>query len=498
MRLGDLLAGLTRGPLPAAAATMEVGGIARDSRAVAPGNVFVAVPGVRVDGAAFAAQAVARGAVAVVSERALPGLPVPVLRVSDAAEALGLLADRLLGEPSREVRPIGVTGTNGKTTTAFLTAALLEATGRPTSLLGTVANRVAGVETASSMTTPDALEVHGALARTRDAGARDLVMEVSSHALDQRRVAGVRFGVGVFTNLTRDHLDYHGSLAAYGDAKARLFEALAPEATAVLNAADPFAAALAARTRARVVRYACLAGDPRATAEVWARLRATDLGGSRLELSLWGERFAVRFPLVGAFNVENGLAAAAAAVAAGAPRAEVAAALARVPPVPGRLERVAATEPGAPTVLVDFAHTPDALARVGATLRPLVRAGGGRLTVVFGCGGDRDRGKRAPMARAVERYADRAVVTSDNPRGEDPAAIVAEVLAGFADRRRAVGVVDRAAAIEQAIAEAGPRDLVLLAGKGHEQTQRFADRAVPFDDREVARVALRRRRRRSA
>jgi UDP-N-acetylmuramoyl-L-alanyl-D-glutamate--2,6-diaminopimelate ligase len=484
IRLRALLSGLTP-DLPAA--DPEITRVVADSRQVRPGDLFVARRGVKTDAAAFAQDAVARGAVAVVAERALPGLGAPVAIVPDASEALGRLADRLEGEPSREVAVTGITGTNGKTTTAFLVQALLEAAGRPCSLLGTVMNRVAGREVAAAMTTPDAPAIHRAVAETRDAGWRDLAMEVSSHALDQRRVAGLRVRCAVFTNLTRDHLDYHGTLEAYGDAKARLFEDLAPDGAAVLNAHDAFSRVLARRTRARVVRYGWHeAGRPRPDAEVVARVDHTSLQGTRLGLTLGGEELSLVLPLVGPFNVENALAAAAAGWALGvAPRA-VRDALAASPGVPGRLEPVRGA-PGSPLVLVDYAHTPDALERVLSALRPLVT---GRLRVVFGAGGDRDRGKRAPMGRAVERHADVAYVTSDNPRSEEPGQILSQVLAGF-DRPAAARVIeDRAAAIAAAIAEADADDLVVLAGKGHEQGQVLADRTVPFDDRTAARAAL--------
>jgi UDP-N-acetylmuramoyl-L-alanyl-D-glutamate--2,6-diaminopimelate ligase len=469
----------------------EVVRVEADSRRVGPGTLFVARKGVKTDAATFAVEAVARGAVAVIAERDLPGLGVPVVVVPDASEALGRLADRLEGEPSRDVQVIGVTGTNGKTTTTFLVQWTLEAAGRPCSLLGTIVNRVGGRETTARMTTPDAPETHRALAQTRDAGARCLAMEVSSHALDQRRCAGVRFRAGVFTNLTRDHLDYHGTVEAYGDAKARLFEALDADGAAILNAHDPFSRALARRTKARVVRYgwhergaAAPEGEAIATVEGWS------LEGTSLSLRLGADTLRVSLPLVGPFNVENALAAAATAWALGVEPRAIRAALEASQGVPGRLEPVRGG-PGDPTVLVDYAHTPDALERVLGALRPLV---GGRLLVVFGAGGDRDRGKRAPMGRAVERFADRAYVTSDNPRSEPPASILAQVLAGFERPQAAVVIEDRAAAIEAALGDAREGDLVVLAGKGHETGQTFADRTLPFDDRLAARAALAARR----
>lgn len=489
IRLHTLLAGLAPA-LPPQDPTVT--GVTADSRRARPGDVFVARRGVKTDAAAFAQDAVARGAVAVVSERDLPGLSVPVVVVPDASEALGRLADRLEGEPSREVAVTGITGTNGKTTTTFLTQWVLEAAGRPCSLLGTVVNRVAGRETPAVMTTPDAPAVHRALAETRAAGGRDLVMEVSSHALDQRRVAGVRFRCGVFTNLTRDHLDYHGTVEAYGEAKARLFDLLEADGVAVLNAHDPFSANLAARTRARVVRYGWHeAGRPAPAAEVVAAVEAASLHGTRLTVTFGGEALPLVLPLVGPFNVENALAAAAACWAQGVEARAVRDALEASQGVPGRLEAVRGG-PGDPVVLVDYAHTPDALDRVLSALRPLAT---GRLLVVFGAGGDRDKGKRAPMGHAVERWADQAYLTSDNPRSEAPASILAQVLEGFERPAAARVIEDRAAAIHAALADAGEADLVVLAGKGHEAGQVLADRTLPFDDRQVARAALAARRR---
>ena len=485
MRLRALAEGIAQ--VPADCPDYPVLGLCADSRRVAPGDVFVAVPGTRADGAAYAAQAVARGAVVVVSQRELPGLGVPLLRVASAARALGLLADRLHGQPSRDVAVFGVTGTNGKTTTAFLVQGLLAAADRPCALLGTVVNQVGGRTRPATQTTPDALSLHAALAEARRAGQRHLAMEVSSHALDQERAAGVRFRVAAFTNLTRDHLDYHRTFEAYGAAKARLFEDLAPEASAVLNTGDPFGAQLAGRTRARVVRYGCGPEGARPGAEVWGEVLGRDLSGTRLRLHLPGAAPAVaHVPLVGAFNLENALCAAASVWALGLDPAEITAHLARLRPPPGRLERV----PGEVPVLVDYAHTPDALEKVLGALRPLVS---GRLLVVFGCGGDRDPGKRGPMGRAVERFADQAYLTSDNPRSEDPDAIMDQVQGGMLHPQRVERHRDRARAIAAAVDAAGPQDVVVVAGKGHEQGQVFADRTLPFDDRDVARHSLFRR-----
>jgi UDP-N-acetylmuramoyl-L-alanyl-D-glutamate--2,6-diaminopimelate ligase len=484
MRLNELVAGIVpEQTLPAT----SIQGLSLDSRAVQPGDLFAALPGTQVDGARFAAQAVAKGAVAVLAAQGLPGLGVPVVVSPQPRLHLGLIADRFHDHPSGEVAVTGVTGTNGKTTTSFLLAWILGTYGRECSLLGTVTNRVGGQSQTATRTTPHAVALHQALAETRDAGLRDLVMEVSSHALDQHRTAGVDFRCGVFTNLTRDHLDYHGSLQAYGDAKARLFEGLSPDAAAVINARDPFAVQLSQRTQGRVVAYEWSTRAIPEGVEVGAHVLEQGLHGTRLALRLGAEVAPVSLPLVGSFNVENALAAGAAAWALGLPAEAVKAGLETSQGVPGRLERIGTPSDDTPTVLVDYAHTPDALDRVLACLRPMVP---GRLLVVFGCGGDRDRGKRALMGRAVARHADQAYLTSDNPRSEDPGAIIAEVLEGIPSVDGVLAIEDREQAIREAVASAQPGDLVVVAGKGHETGQILRDRTIPFDDRHVARNAL--------
>lgn len=468
--------------------TLEVSGLARDSRRVGPGDLFFAINGTRVNGAQFAFDAVAQGAVAVVSRGAIPGLKVPVIQVDDVAQALGIAADRLHGEPSREVAVTGVTGTNGKTTTTYLLSWILEAAGLESALLGTISTRVAGKEKPATMTTPCVLETHAALAEARSAGETNLVMEVSSHALDQARVAGVRFKCAVFTNLTRDHLDYHGTLEAYGRAKARLFTQLEADGVAILNARDPFSKRLARETRGSVVRYAwSVPGDPAPPAEVEARIVEETLFGTTLDLYLGQRAKRIAIPQIGRFNIENVLAAAAAAHALGVDPSVIAAALEANQGVPGRFERVTPYGVG-PAVLVDYAHTPDALERVLTTLRPLVK---GRLWVVFGCGGERDRGKRGPMGAAVLAHADRAILTSDNPRGEDPAQIANDVVVGSGPAGSRLEIqLERGVAIREAILSAAPQDLVLVAGKGHERTQTIGTRQIPSDDREIARAAF--------
>lgn len=476
--LAELVRGLGPTELTASAAKTPVSDVCFDSRAVVPGSLFIAIQGHSADGHAHAAAAVAAGAVAVVAERPVD-VDAPVVLVESSREALATIAGRFHNHPSQEVRVVGITGTNGKTTTSFLLRHILRTLGERPSMLGTVTNEIAGVEQVSTQTTPDPLTFQRSLAETRRAGARTLVAEVSSHALDQARVAGVRFQVGVFTNLSQDHLDYHGSLENYMAAKQRLFEMLPEDGIAVLNGADPVSIRYARSTRAEVVRFGFKRRD-----ELCAEVARQSLEGS--ELCLWrhDRPHRLMLPLIGRHNIENALAALLAAEGLGYSIAEAAQALASTPGVPGRLERVSA--PGEAAVLVDYAHTPDALDRVLATLRPLTR---GRLHVVFGCGGDRDRGKRPQMGAAVARWADSIVLTSDNPRSEDPSAIADDVKPGFGRHRYSV-VLDRREAIAAAIARARPKDLVLIAGKGHESGQSAGGIVRPFDDRVVARELL--------
>jgi UDP-N-acetylmuramoyl-L-alanyl-D-glutamate--2,6-diaminopimelate ligase len=459
---------------------VTVRSIALDSRRVAPGALFFAIPGNKQDGTAFVPEAIARGAVAVVAERD-PGVNVPTVIVPNVRRALGLAADRFLDEPSRDVMAFGVTGTNGKTTTTYLLNAILRTAGANPSLLGTVSYEIAGVSRPSTNTTPDALTLHRALAETRDAGGKALVMECSSHALDQERTAGIRFKAAVFTNISRDHLDYHKNAEAYFAAKARLFTALDRDATAVLNDRDPMSAELAKLTRARVLRFG---GGSRC--QVRARVFRSDLAGSRATLFFGKESARLDLPLVGRHNVENALGAAGAAWAAGISPDVIVRGLESVRHVPGRVEPVPGVE-GSPRVLVDYAHTAEALEKVLGYLRPLVR---GKLVVVFGCGGDRDRGKRPLMAAAVERHADLTVLTSDNPRTEDPRAILDEVMAGFRTKAAVRVLPDRREAIFEAVRAVSGDDLLVIAGKGHETGQITREGVLPFDDREVAREAL--------
>jgi UDP-N-acetylmuramoyl-L-alanyl-D-glutamate--2,6-diaminopimelate ligase len=446
--------------------------LSSDSRRCAPGVAFFAYPGQSADGRAYIGEAIARGASAVLWERAgfdwqaawrVPNVPVPGLK----AQA-GALAHAFYGRPSESLWVCGVTGTNGKTSCSQWLAALLERS----AVIGTLGAGFPGALSAATHTTPDALETHFLLAKFRDAGATAVAMEVSSHGLAQGRVDAVRFSCALFTNLTHDHLDYHGSMASYAAAKARLFDTPGLQA-AVLNLDDAFGAELARRLagRVRTIGYSL---EPRAARVDLALVAGRDLDPGRL-------------PVVGRFNVSNALGVLGCLIARGMPAAQAAERLERLPPVPGRMQIVGET----PLVVIDYAHTPDALENVLAALRPVAERRGGRLAVVFGAGGDRDPSKRAPMGAAAARLADRVLVTSDNPRGEDPLAIMREIGKGIPGTHEAEA--DRGRAIEKAIAEAGASDVVLIAGKGHETTQEIAGRRVHFSDEEQARAALARR-----
>lgn len=459
-----------------------------DSRAIEAGDVFVAQRGLSVDGHDFIAAAVARGAAAVIAETAPIGLAVPVFMAPTADPTpLAELCNAHYGWPSRALRVIGVTGTNGKTSVTQWIGAALSAHGSPSATVGTLGVSFGGLTQATHNTTPDLLTLHGVLADLRDRGARHVAMEVSSHALDQRRVAGIEFASAVFTNLTPDHLDYHGTMEAYGGAKARLFEDY-PVATRIINADDPFGAALAARLASPVMTYGIEAGDVRAEAI------AADTNGQRFRIAGLGAPIGVVTRAVGRFNIHNLLAVACVLHAEGVPAERIGALIAGLPAVPGRMQRVEMPTRERPgdglDVFVDYAHTPDALAKALATLRPQTRE---RLWVVFGCGGSRDRTKRPIMGAIAAEGADQVIITSDNPRFEAPEAIIADIVGGVpSDAMTRVTVEpDRAAAIGLAIGQAQAGDTVLIAGKGHETYQEIAGVRRHFDDTEVARQALR-------
>jgi UDP-N-acetylmuramoyl-L-alanyl-D-glutamate--2,6-diaminopimelate ligase len=455
---------------------VEISGLAYSSQSVTPGTLFFCVPGFRADGHDFAPQAVERGAAAVVCQRPL-GLGVPEVLVDDVRAAMGPAAARFYGDPTAELDVVGITGTNGKTTTAFLVRHLLEADGRQCGLLGTVKRVVGGVEEDVERTTPEAIDLQSTFRRMLDAGDRACAMEVSSHALELGRAAGIRFACRIFTNLTQDHLDFHETMEAYFLAKRRLFE---EPGLSVVNMDDQYGRRIAAELD-------CVTFGIETQADYRARNVEFDLMGSRFRCETPDGPLQLESPLPGLFNVQNALGAVAAARLLGVGADTMAAALPRFGRVPGRFEPVDEGQDFG--VLVDYAHTPDSLDNVLRAAREVAR---GRVHVVFGAGGDRDRGKRPLMGDAARRLADRVLVTSDNPRSEPPEAIVDEIMEGAgpgAERE-----TDRARAIGLAIEGAESGDVVVIAGKGHEQGQEFENgRKEPFDDRSVARDALRRR-----
>ncbi|HET6205003.1 MAG TPA: UDP-N-acetylmuramoyl-L-alanyl-D-glutamate--2,6-diaminopimelate ligase [Planctomycetota bacterium] len=459
----------------------RVRGISLHSERVCAGDIFVAIPGMKHDGAAFAGEAARRGASVAIVGRPIPHLTIPQVVVPDPRVAAAEAAAAWFGHPSKKLLCVGVTGTNGKTTTTYFLRAILEATGRRVGLLGTVAYDLLVRTLPAPNTTPDPISLQSHLRELVDAGAEACVMEVSSHALDQGRIRGVAYDAAVFTNLTPEHLDYHGDLDAYREAKAQLFDGLAPGVVAALAADDPSSARMEARTAATVLRYG-FSPD----AAVRAEGIEPALDGIRFRLLACGRAVAVSLAIPGLHNVRNALAAAAAAVGLGLPLRAIAEGLGALRGVPGRLERVDA---GAPfRVCVDYAHTDASLEAVLSHLRPLVK---GRLLVVFGCGGDRDRSKRPRMGAVAGLHADLVFVTSDNPRTEDPRQIVEEIRSGIGRSEGIFHEPDRRAAIFAAIAAARRGDLVLIAGKGHERVQIVGGETRPFDDREVAREALR-------
>jgi UDP-N-acetylmuramoyl-L-alanyl-D-glutamate--2,6-diaminopimelate ligase len=488
MRLRDLL--------PGTGADVEVTAIAYDSRQVTPGALFVALRGARADGIRFVPQAISRGAAAIVAESPAPeGTRVPWIQVADARDTLASLAAAFHGHPSERLALVGITGTNGKTTTSYLLSSIFEAAGVKCGRIGTIAYRAGGTEIEAARTTPEAPDLQRMFAAMVGDGCGACVMEVSSHALALRRVDHTRFAAAVFTNLTRDHLDFHGSMDAYFAAKRRLFELLPDGAVGVINVDDHRGAEMVAAAR-RPVTYAIDA--------------AADVRPGPLSFSLDGLAFEIRTPrgtlhvrsrLVGRPNAYNILAAAAAAMALDLPFTAIESGIAALEHVPGRFQLVSGTADNV-KVIVDYAHTDDALKNLLETARPLAS---GRIITVFGCGGDRDRTKRPLMGAVAARLSDLVIVTSDNPRSEDPVAIIEEVRRGIVpppDRvmprgqrpTSSLAIVDRREAIEKAIRDARPGDLVVIAGKGHEKYQEIGERTLPFDDVEVAGAALARRR----
>lgn len=469
----------------------ELSGISCDSRRIGRGTLFVGLPGTQVDGGCFWPQALQAGAVAAVISEAAAALqpPGPGDAVLVAPEPLnrwaGELAAAFWSQPSRRLALIGVTGTNGKTTTTYLIEHLAVSSGRPSALFGTLVNRWPGHSVTAQHTTAFADLLQAQLAQAVEAGAQIGAMEVSSHALDQQRVAGCHFSGAVFTNLTQDHLDYHPSMQAYFEAKARLFAEPLLAGGAVVNGDDPWGAQLVSRLGKACWRSSL--EDP--SAELFIRDLQLGAGGVRGVLQTPAGEGAFHSPLLGRFNLMNLLQAVGALVQQGVPLAQLLEGLANFRGVPGRMERVVVGDGcGDPAVLVDYAHTPDGLANALAACRPFTA---GRLICVFGCGGDRDRSKRPQMGAIAAQLADRVVVTSDNPRTEDPLSILNDVVAGISAGTDLVVEADRARAIALGIAAAEPCDLVLIAGKGHEDYQILGTTKIHFDDREEAERALR-------
>lgn len=482
----SVLAGILKTPAVSGGLDYDIKGITYDSRQVKAGYLFCALPGQHQDGNQYIQDAIDRGAVAVISEQAAAFSrgQVVFIQVADARAAMAELAAAFYGHPAAALRLVGVTGTNGKTTTAFMIRAALADAGRHPGLIGTVQYEIGDRIIPASRTTPEATDLQNLLAQMVHVGCKSAVMEVSSHALVQKRVGGLDFDVAVFTNLTHDHLDYHHTLDEYFAAKSLLFRQLArrrKKPVAVVNLDDPYGQKLAAvPLDAEVITYGL---QSQAMVQT-VNLRLSSHGSVVDLRSPWGP-VALTLKLLGRFNVSNALAALSAGAALGLDPQRVAAVLARLPVVPGRLEEI-------PTgrgfqVFVDYAHTEDALQNVLNTLREITNQ---HVIVVFGCGGNRDRKKRPLMAGVADRLADYTVVTSDNPRKENPSAIIAEICAGFPRRDRYEIVADRQEAIFRALSLAEPGDIVLIAGKGHENYQEFANTIIPFDDRQVVRECL--------
>ena len=488
MTLRELISRLSKplveGPLDTVATSVTA-----DSRLLQPGGIFVAVRGESGDGRRFIESALAAGAVAVVADSPVEsGLPDgrTWIQVADPRHALSALAAGLAGDPSTKIRLAGITGTNGKTTTTFLIHHIMKSVWHRAGLIGTVVVNDGEEAAPANFTTPDAAVLQGLLARIADHGCRGAAIEVSSHGIDQKRVAHVAFDSLVFSNLTQDHLDYHGTMEAYAATKFSWFEAAAADPqgkkpTAVINIDDPAGEELASRMDSRlpVLRYGF------GTA---AGLRALDFRqsprGMELKIEVRGKQYLVRAPLIGRFNAYNVMAALGAAKGCGISLRAAVSAMADAPQVPGRMENCGTR--GGVTVFVDYAHTPDALENACRTLKELQPK---RLITVFGCGGDRDKSKRPQMARAAARHSDACIITSDNPRSEDPEAIIRAIESGMGSAKYR-SVTDRAEAIRIAVHAAGPGDIVLVAGKGHETYQQFADETIDFDDRREVRRAL--------
>ncbi|NTV28476.1 MAG: UDP-N-acetylmuramoyl-L-alanyl-D-glutamate--2,6-diaminopimelate ligase [Candidatus Omnitrophica bacterium] len=480
MTLGELVSGVYRGVLPETLRGLAVPAVWDDSRRVTHGSLFVAMRGALRTGDDFIEAAMAAGAKVVLLDRAsearfagrYPG--VAFLGVEDPSAAFRVMVDRFYGHPSSRVRVIGITGTNGKTTISYFLESVIAAAGKRSGVVGTVNCRIGGEVIPSRNTTPGLLDNQKFLAGLAAKGIGYAVMEVSSHALDQGRVDNIDFRGGIFTNLTGDHLDYHKTMEGYFEAKSRLFRGLGPDAYAVINTDDEYGRRLLSMTRARVFSYGL-----RSPADLQADIKKVEIGGTRFKVRFAGKTVELRTHFIGYHNIYNMLAAFAAGIAEGLDPETVKRGIESLEHVPGRLERV---ETGRDyCVFIDYAHTDDGLKNVLQCLKQVPHR---RIIVVFGCGGDRDRTKRPRMGRAAGELADYSILTSDNPRSEDPEAIIREIVAGFSGNDYEV-VVDRKEAIRRALALAASGDIVLLAGKGHETEQIFKDRTVEFRERDI-------------
>lgn len=484
MKLSELLESITMLDV-SGSPNVDILGVAYDSRQVKPGWLFVAVSGHRVDGANYITEALSKGAVAVVSENRLNlGSGVVHVQVPRARRALAEIANAYFGDLSRQMKVVGVTGTNGKTTTTYMIRDILRAGGHKPGLIGTVAYEIGSRSLPSSRTTPEAPDIHSMFQRMKDHGCDSVVMEVSSHSIALERVHGINFHIGVFTNLTQDHLDYHKDMDTYFNVKAGLFRSFEKHhgRLAVINLDDPWGRKLVEEHKidAEVVTYGF---DERA--QVCASNAAVNVLGTRFHVSTpWGED-EVQLNLLGRFNIHNALAAIAVGGLSSVDLQSMVKTLGQIRSISGRLEEVPNRR--GRKIFVDYAHTDDALKNVLTTLREICK---GRLIVVFGCGGDRDRGKRAKMGRVACELADCSIVTSDNPRNEEPAVIADEIVAGYDDKNRVRVVLDRREAIAASVRMMQRNDILLVAGKGHETYQEFKGTVVPFDDREVVREIL--------
>lgn len=475
---------------------VDIRGLTQDSRKVEKGYLFVAIPGEKLDGHDYIPDAVVKGASAVVvSHRTEPVPSVPQFVVRDPRSALADLAARFYGEPSLKMRVGGVTGTNGKTSVTYLVESILKEAGRHPAVLGTVNYRYAGKTYEAPHTTPESVDLQALLARMREEGVTDVVMEVSSHSLDMERVRGIHFDVAAFTNLTQDHLDYHESVEEYFEAKKSLFTRFLPASLkdrrcAVLNIDDPRGTNLARGLSKSLEKATVSVSGP---SDLFCRTYQLREDGLSAEVVFGDETFPIRSPLIGEHNLQNILVAVGMAQGLGVPKEAVVRGIEKLAAVPGRLERIRNTR--GLHVFVDYAHTPDAVARVTMTLRDFAKAAGSRLITVFGCGGDRDRAKRPLMGREAGRFSDVVIVTSDNPRTEDPEAILEEILPGLkdvgVDDDRIFRIVSREEALKKALSVAKPGDFVLVAGKGHEDYQILGTKKIHFSDQEILRKLLR-------